>query len=65
MTTTKRMLTVKEFCILYSVSKTTAYKLIALGHVQALRALGRTLIPVESAEAWAATLPALPSKKCA
>ena len=59
----KRMLTVQEFCTLYSVSKTTCYKLISLGHIRAFRALGRTLLPFDEAERWASTLPAVPQKK--
>jgi hypothetical protein len=53
-----RFYTIAAFCRTYSVGKTTAYKLINTGFVEAVRYGGRTLIRGESAERWARSLPA-------
>ncbi len=55
---TERQLTVKEFCRRYGIGVTTAYKLLGEGAIMAVRYGHRTLIDVESAEAWRKSLPA-------
>ncbi len=55
---TERQLTVKEFCRRYGVGVTTTYKLLGEGAIMAVRYGHRTLIDVESAEAWRKSLPA-------
>jgi len=53
----KRFYTTTEFCAAFGVKKTKLYSLIAANDIQAVKAGPKTLIPVESAEAWAASLP--------
>ncbi len=52
-----RAYTIKRFCRIYSTSRSKAYELMAAGKIQAVKNGKRTLIPVESAEAWFASLP--------
>lgn len=52
-----RFYTVKDFCRAYGMGRTRLYGLIGQGKIEALKDGARTLIPVESAEAWAASLP--------
>ncbi|MEQ1706877.1 MAG: helix-turn-helix domain-containing protein [Terricaulis sp.] len=52
-----RLLTVKQFCAAYGMGRTRLYDLIAAGKIEAVKDGPKTLIPVESAEAWAASLP--------
>ena len=58
--TEKRLLSVREFCERYGIGRTRAYSLLHTGAVQAVKVGASTRIPVESAEAWAASLPAWP-----
>lgn len=53
----KRMLTINGFCAAYGLGRTHAYKLIALGKIEAVKDGSKTLVTVESAEAWASSLP--------
>jgi excisionase family DNA binding protein len=50
-TTDRRAFRVKEFCALYSVSRSTAYKLMAEGKLRSIRVGGSRLISKEAAEA--------------
>ncbi|MCX7358954.1 MAG: helix-turn-helix domain-containing protein [Alphaproteobacteria bacterium] len=52
-----RLYTVKQFCAAYGCGRTRCYELIATGKIEAVKDGPKTLIPVESAEAWAASLP--------
>lgn len=52
-----RFYTVKDFCLAYGMGRTRFYDLIAQGKIEAVKDGSKTLIPVESAEAWAASLP--------
>lgn len=52
-----RFYTVKQFCTTYPMGRTRLYELIATGKIEAVKDGPRTLIPAESAEAWAASLP--------
>jgi excisionase family DNA binding protein len=52
-----RAYTIKRFCRTYSTSRSKTYELIAAGALQAVKNGKRTLIPVESAERWLASLP--------
>lgn len=54
-----RFLSPKDFCASYGVGRTRLYQLIARGQIEARKAGASTLISVESAEAWAASLPRL------
>lgn len=47
----RRAFRVKDFCALYSVSRSTAHKLMAEGKLRSIRVGGRRLIPKECAEA--------------
>lgn len=47
----RRALKVKDFCALYSISRSTAYKLMAEGTLKSIRVGGSRLIPSECAEA--------------
>jgi hypothetical protein len=53
----KRFLSIRAFCDAYSVGRTRTYDLIAQGKIEAVKDGLKTFIPVESAEAWAASLP--------
>jgi excisionase family DNA binding protein len=46
-----RAFRIKDFCALYSVSRSSAYKLMAEGKLRTVRVGGRRLIPKDSAEA--------------
>ncbi|MEQ1819536.1 MAG: helix-turn-helix domain-containing protein [Terricaulis sp.] len=52
-----RLYTVKQFCAAYGMGRTRLYDLIAQGKIEAVKDGPKTLIPIESAEAWAASLP--------
>ncbi|MDZ4692255.1 helix-turn-helix domain-containing protein [Terricaulis sp.] len=52
-----RLYTVKQFCAAYGMGRTRLYDLIAQGKIEAVKDGPKTLIPTESAEAWAASLP--------
>ena len=53
----KRFISIRDFCDAYGVGRTRTYDLIAAGKVQAYKNGPRTMIDVESAEQWAASLP--------
>ena len=53
----KRFMSIRTFCDVYSVGRTRTYDLIAAGKLQAVKNGPRTMIDVESAEQWAASLP--------
>jgi hypothetical protein len=53
----KRFLSIRAFCDAYCVGRTRTYELIAAGKLQAVKNGPRTMIDVESAEQWAASLP--------
>lgn len=53
----KRFISIRSFCDAYGVGRTRTYDLIAAGKLQAVKNGPRTMIDVESAEQWAATLP--------
>jgi excisionase family DNA binding protein len=55
----KKLLTVADFCQRYSVGRTRAYALIRTGKIKAVKNGSSTRIVAESAEAWAASLPAI------
>jgi hypothetical protein len=59
----RRFYTIACFCRRYSVGKTAAYQLINAGLVQAVKYGARTLISLESAEAWARSLPAFEPRR--
>lgn len=54
-----RALTVRQFSETYGVSRATTYKMISDGEIEARKAGGRTLIPVDAAEAWFKALPGI------
>jgi hypothetical protein len=47
----RRAYRIKDFCALYSISRSSAYKLMAEGRLATVCVGGRRLIPKESAEA--------------
>jgi excisionase family DNA binding protein len=51
-----RLLTVREFSLRYRRSRSRTYELIRSGELPAVKDGRSTLIPVDSAEAWAQTL---------
>jgi excisionase family DNA binding protein len=53
----KELLSIPEFGEGYGVGRTKTYELLASGELTALKAGGRTLIPVKEAERWVSTLP--------
>lgn len=53
----KRFISIRAFCDAYGVGRTRTYDLIAAGKLQAVKNGPRTMIDVESAEQWAASLP--------
>jgi hypothetical protein len=55
----KRNFTVAQFCAAYGIGLTKTYEEINSGRLAAVKAGTRTLIPVESAEAWRRSLPAV------
>lgn len=52
-----RLYTVKQFCAAFGMGRTRLYDLIAQGKIEAVKDGPKTLIPAESAEAWASSLP--------
>jgi excisionase family DNA binding protein len=52
-----RAFSIREFCLRYAIGRTKAYAEISSGHLRAVKAGRRTLIPKDSAEAWLAALP--------
>jgi excisionase family DNA binding protein len=61
----KRLMTIREFGDAYGPKRTTTYDLIAAGKLHAVKCGPRTLIKVESAERWAASLPRFQSSAAA
>ena len=59
----KRFLSVHETTKVYSIGRTTLYGLISRGEIRALKAGGRTLVDVESVDAWADRLPRITSER--
>lgn len=57
-----RLQEIKHFCADYSISHVTAYKLIHERAIEAVKLGRKTLIIVESADAWAASLPRIKPK---
>ncbi|WP_029557773.1 hypothetical protein [Xanthobacter sp. 91] len=57
-----RLQEIKHFCADYSISHVTAYKLIHEQAIEAVKLGRKTLIVVESADAWAASLPRMKPK---
>jgi excisionase family DNA binding protein len=53
----KRYLSVNGFGDSYNVGRTSTYKMIAEGQIRAVKIGSRTIIDVDSAERWAASLP--------
>ncbi len=53
----KRFLSIRAFCDAYGVGRTSVYSHIGAGKLQAVKIGPRTMIDVESAEQWAASLP--------
>lgn len=53
---------IKHFCAENNVSHVTTYKLINEGAIEAVKLGRKTLIVVESADAWAASLPRMKPK---
>lgn len=47
----RRAFRIKDFCSLYAISRSTAYKLMSEGKLGSVRVGGRRLIPKECAEA--------------
>lgn len=58
-----RALSLPRFCKDYSTGRSSAYAAIASGKLIAVKNGRRTLIPVESADAWLASLPTVPVTK--
>ena len=54
---TERAIGIPEFCKRYSVGRTTTYGEIAAGRLRTKKSGKRTLIPIDSAEAWFEGLP--------
>lgn len=54
-------LSVEEFCKENAISKATAYRQIASGHLQAHKVGARTVITRSAAQAWLESLPKLVS----
>lgn len=52
-----RAFSVATFCERYGISRAYTYVLIKRGELNAVKMGNRTLIPVESADTWFATLP--------
>ncbi len=50
--TPKAAWSVAEFCVRYNLSKGAAFKLIREQEIERVKFGRRTLIPVESADAW-------------
>lgn len=54
----RRFLSVRDFAAAYGISRSLAYKLMAEGRLSFVKVGSRRLIPLECAEAWAASLAA-------
>lgn len=52
-----KALTIRSFTEAYGISRAKIYRLIEEGDLKAVKVGSRTLIPIESAEAWFASLP--------
>lgn len=61
----RKVLTVQEFMRVYAMGLTRVYQLINAGEISAVKAGRKTLILVESADAWLARQPAFVSRKAA
>lgn len=59
----RKALSIPFFCKTYGIGRTSAYGAIASGELIAVKNGRRTLIPVESADAWLASLPTIPVSK--
>ena len=53
----KRFISIRDFGDQYGPKRTQTYDLIATGKIEAVKIGPRTMIDVESAEQWAASLP--------
>jgi hypothetical protein len=53
----KRVFSIADFCQSYGIGRTRAYAEIKAGRLRIIKAGRRSLIPIESAEAWLAALP--------
>jgi excisionase family DNA binding protein len=60
-----RVLEVDEFCSTYKVGRSKTYRLIAAGELAAKKLGTKTVIEVDEAERWLASLPAFPRKASA
>lgn len=58
-----RALSIEQFCARYSIGRTKTYAEIAAGRLRAGKVGRRTLIPVDSAEAWLAALASVTSAR--
>lgn len=47
-----RLISVQQFCDAYSLGKTRAYELLNAGEIEAIKSGHRTLILIDSVEAW-------------
>ncbi|WP_374303809.1 DNA-binding protein [Ferrovibrio sp.] len=56
--TKKRLLTLAEFTAIYGPCRASIYRMFHSGDLQGTKWFGRTLIRMEEAERWAASLPA-------
>lgn len=54
-----KFISIRRFCEEFGVGRTRCYELIGSGAIRAVKAGARTLVCVDSAMAWAATLPAM------
>ena len=59
----KKLLSVDEFCEAYGVGRTRCYVLIASEAIVAVKIGESTRITVDSAEAWAKSLPRIKPKR--
>ena len=50
-TTSRRALTLYDYCDFYSIGRSTAYSMIKTGKLRSIRVGGRRLIPIDAAEA--------------
>jgi hypothetical protein len=61
----RRFISIREFCSAYGCGRTRTYDLIGAGQLLAVKNGPRTMIEVESAETWAASLPRFTSRTSA
>ncbi|EME68609.1 excisionase [Paramagnetospirillum caucaseum] len=54
----KRAFSIPEYCKLYGIGRTSAYREITDGRLKVVKCGGRTLIPADEAERWLASLSA-------